>query len=85
VLTQALAALFTAGALTDLTSFLPAAGAGEKRRARQRGVRGGRGMSGARWLAGRYRGCAPRRKPALPGRPPPGRSAAAERGTRPVR
>jgi hypothetical protein len=46
-LTQALAALFTAGALTDLTPFLPGAGAGEERRAREAGTRGGREMSGS--------------------------------------
>ncbi|HEY3650287.1 MAG TPA: acyltransferase domain-containing protein [Streptosporangiaceae bacterium] len=51
-LTEALAALFTAGALTDLTPFLPAASAGEERRARQGGTRGGREMSGST-LAGR--------------------------------
>ena len=84
-LTEALAALFTAGALTDLTPFLPAASAGEERRARQGVPEAGGKCPGAHWPAGRYRGCAPRRKPALPGRPPPGRSAAAERETRPVR
>jgi hypothetical protein len=46
-LTQALAALFTAGALTDLTPFLPAAGAAEERRARDGGTRGGREISGS--------------------------------------
>ena len=46
-LTQALAALFTAGALTDLTPFLPAASAGEEGRAGEGGIRGGREMSGS--------------------------------------
>jgi hypothetical protein len=46
-LTQALAALFTAGALTDLTPFLPAAGAVEERRARDRCTRDGREISGS--------------------------------------
>jgi hypothetical protein len=40
-LTQALAALFTAGALTDLTPFLPTANAGEE------GIGGGRETSGS--------------------------------------
>jgi hypothetical protein len=38
-------ALFTAGALTDLTPFLPAAGAVEERSARDGGTRGGREIS----------------------------------------
>jgi len=46
-LTQALAALFTAGALTDLTPFLPAAGAAEERRAKDGSTRGGRETSGS--------------------------------------
>jgi enediyne polyketide synthase len=46
-LTQALAALFTAGALTDLTPFLPAANAGEEGRAREGRTGGGREMSGS--------------------------------------
>ncbi len=46
-LTQALAALFTAGALTDLTPFLPAADAGEEGRAREGGIGGEREMSGS--------------------------------------
>ena len=46
-LTQALAALFTAGALTDLTPFLPAANAGKEGRAREGGTGGGREMSGS--------------------------------------
>jgi enediyne polyketide synthase len=44
-LTQALAALFTAGALTDLRPFLPAANAGEEGRAREGEIGGGREMS----------------------------------------
>ena len=79
------AALFTAGALTDLRPFLPAANAGEEGRAREGKSEAGGRCPRARWPAGRYRGCAPRRKPALPGRPPLGRSAAAERETQPVR
>lgn len=46
-LTQALAALFTAGALTDLTPFLPAANADEEGRAREGGTGGEREMSGS--------------------------------------
>ena len=84
-LTQALAALFTAGALTDLTPFLPAANAGEEGRAREGGIGGGREMSGGT-LASRT---VPRMRAAEEAGPsgpaPPGRSAAAERETRPVR
>jgi hypothetical protein len=84
-LTQALAALFTAGALTDLTPFLPAANAGEEGRAREEGTGGGRELSGST-LASRT---VPRMRAAEEagpsGRPLPGRSAAAERETRPVR
>jgi len=84
-LTQALAALFTAGALTDLTPFLPAANAGEEGRAREEGTGGGRELSGStlasrtvpRMRAGEEAGPS--------GLPPAGRSAAAERETRPVR
>jgi hypothetical protein len=46
-LTQAIAALFTAGALTDLTPFLLAANAREGGRARKGGTGGGREMSGS--------------------------------------
>jgi hypothetical protein len=46
-LTQALAALFTAGALTDLTPFLPTASAGEEGRAGEGGIGGGREISGS--------------------------------------
>jgi acyl transferase domain-containing protein len=46
-LTQALAALFTAGALTDLRPFLPGANAGEEGRAREGITGGGREMSGS--------------------------------------
>jgi enediyne polyketide synthase len=84
-LTQALAALFTAGALTDLTPFLPAANAGEEGRAREEGTGGGRELSGST-LASRT---VPRMRAAEEadpsGRPLLGRSAAAERETRPVR
>ena len=84
-LTQALAALFTAGALTDLTPFLPTANAGEEGRAREGGTGGGRELSGST-LASRT---VPRMRAAEEAGPsgpaPPGRSAAAERETRPVR
>ena len=46
-LTQALAALFTAGALTDLTPFLPTGKAGEEGRAREGATGGGRELSGS--------------------------------------
>ena len=84
-LAQALAALFTAGALTDLTPFLPAANAGEEGRAREGGIGGGRELSGST-LASRT---VPRMRAAEEadpsGRAPAGASAAAERETRPVR
>jgi hypothetical protein len=70
-LTQALAALFTAGALTDLTPFLPAANAGEEGRAREEGTGGGREQSGST-LASRT---VPRMRAAEeagPSGPPPG-------------
>jgi enediyne polyketide synthase len=84
-LTQALAALFTAGALTDLTPFLPTANAGEEGRAGEEGTGGGRELSGST-LASRT---VPRMRAAEEagpsGPPPAGRSGAAERETRPVR
>ena len=84
-LTQALAALFTAGALTDLTPFLPAANAGEEGRAREGGTGGGREMSGSTLASRTVPRMRAAEEAAFPGRPPPGRSAAAERETRPVR
>jgi hypothetical protein len=52
-LTRAMAALFTAGALTDLTPFLSAASAGEERRAREGGIGGGPGEKSGSTLASR--------------------------------
>src|SRR6266699_5895312 len=82
---QAIAALFTAGALTDLSPFLAA----PREAARARGTGGGsppcteevgRRRQGARWRAGRwwaaFRGCGAPRKPP----PPPVQSAAAGAG-----
>jgi enediyne polyketide synthase len=84
-LTEALAALFTAGALTDLTRSCRRRAPGRSEEPGREVPGAGGKCPGARWPAGRYRGCAPRRKPALPGRPPPGQTAGAERETRPVR
>jgi acyl transferase domain-containing protein len=84
-LTQALAALFTAGALTDLTPFLPAANAGEEGRAREGGTGGGREMSGST-LASRT---VPRMRAAEEAGPygpaPAGAVSCGEAGNRPVR
>jgi hypothetical protein len=84
-LTQALAALFTAGALTDLTPFLPAANAGEEGRAREGGIGGGREMSGGT-LASRT---VPRMRVAEEAGPsgpvPAGAVSCGGAGTRPVR